>query len=332
MKVLVTGGGGFLGSHLVKELLARGERVVVLARSDYPELSKQGVELIRGDVQDREAVRRAVSGVESIFHVASKVGYWGDYKDYETTNVGGTQHLLDEAKAQGVLRFVYTSSPSAVIGDVPVQSGADETLPYPERYLSPYGPTKAEAERRVLAVGQGERLRTVALRPHFIFGPGDPQLVPRLVLNAKRGSLAQVGDGTNQVDITYIDNCVRAHLQAHDALAKEDAACRARAYFLGQERPIGLWEFVHRVLEGFGAPPVKKHISYRTAWNIGRVLEAAYRTLPLRGEPPLTRMAALILGTSHWFDHRAATRDFGYHPEVSTEEGFRRLFAHRPQA
>lgn len=328
MKVLVTGGGGFLGSHLVKELLGRGDRVVVLARGAYPELERLGVELIRGDVQDREAVRRAVAGVESVFHVASKVGYWGDYADYEKTNVGGTQHLLDEAQAQGVLRFVYTSSPSVVIGDVEVQSGADEQLPYPDRYLSPYGPTKAEAERRVLgATG----LRTVALRPHFIFGPGDPQLVPRLVLNAKRGSLAQVGDGTNRVDITYIDNCVRAHLQAHDALAKEDAPCRGKAYFLGQEEPIGLWTFVTRVLEGFGAPPVKKRISYRTAWTIGRTLEFAYRNLPLKGEPPLTRMAALILGTSHWFNHAAATRDFGYHPEVSTEEGLRRLFAHLPQ-
>jgi 2-alkyl-3-oxoalkanoate reductase len=328
MKALVTGGGGFLGSHIVKRLIDRGDQVVLLARSEYPALASLGVECVRGDVQDPAACAQAVKGVDSIFHVASKVGYWGPLADYRKTNVDGTRALLDEAKKNGIARFVYTSTPSVVIGDRPITAGGDETLPYPTRFLSPYAASKAEAEQLVLAANDRDRLRTVSLRPHFIFGPGDPQLVPRLVLNAKRGTIAQVGDGSNEVDVTYIDNCVDAHLQAHDALGDPASPAAGRAYFLGNERPIRLWEFVARVLEGFGAPPVKKRLSYRAAYAIGSAIELAYRVLPLRGEPPLTRTAAIVLGTSHWFDHRRAHTDFAYAPKVSIDEGLARLFAH----
>lgn len=328
MSLLITGGGGFLGKNIVRALLDRGAEVRVLGRSAYPELEAWGVPCVRGDVADPEAVDRAVAGVESVFHVASRVGYWGDLSAYRTTNVEGTRLLLERARAAGVKRFVYTSTPSVVIGREGLPVGADESLPYPERYLSPYGPTKAEAERLVLAANDPASFRTVALRPHFIFGPGDPQVVPRILENARRGTLAQVGDGSNRVDVTYIDSAVAAHLQAHDALADPASPAQGQAYFIGQEAPVLLWDFVARVLEGFGAPPVKKRISFRTAWTIGATLEGVYRALPLRGEPPLTRMAAVILGTSHSFSHAKAARDFGYQPAVSVEEGLARLFAH----
>ena len=241
MTLLVTGGGGFLGKNLVRRLLDRGEKVRVLARGAYPELEAWGVECVRGDVADANDVERAVVGAQSIFHVASRVGYWGDYTEYERTNVGGTTHLIEAARRHGVRRLVYTSTPSVVIGDQGAPAGADETLPFPKRYLSPYGPTKAEAERRVLAAHQPGVLHTVALRPHFIFGPGDPQLLPRLVLNAQRGTIARIGRGDNKVDVTYIDNCVDAHVQAHDALAATDSKAGGQAYFLGQESPVLLW-------------------------------------------------------------------------------------------
>jgi len=330
MTLLVTGGGGFLGKNLVRRLLDRGEKVRVLARGAYPELEAWGVECVRGDVADANDVERAVVGAQSIFHVASRVGYWGDYTEYERTNVGGTTHLIEAARRHGVRRLVYTSTPSVVIGDQGAPAGADETLPFPKRYLSPYGPTKAEAERRVLAAHQPGVLHTVALRPHFIFGPGDPQLLPRLVLNAQRGTIARIGRGDNKVDVTYIDNCVDAHVQAHDALAATDSKAGGQAYFLGQESPVLLWDFVARMLASAGAPPVKKRVSFRTAWLVGATLEWAYRTFRLKGEPPMTRMAAVILGTSHYFDHHKAARDFGWSPKISTEEALARTFASAP--
>jgi nucleoside-diphosphate-sugar epimerase len=326
MTVLVTGGGGYLGTALVRRLVERGEPVRVLGRSPYPHLDPLNVEQLRGDVRNADAVRTAVRGADAVFHVAARVGYWGPYEDYRSVNVDGTQTVLDAARGASVERFVYTSTPSVVIGADGAVAGGDASLPYPERYLSPYGPTKAEAERRVLAAN-GDGLATVALRPHFIFGPHDPQVVARVLMRAREGRLAQIGDGTNRVDVTYLDNCVDAHVAARDALASSDAPCAGRAYFLGQEAPVRLWDFVARVLRGFGAPPVKRRLSLRAAYALGATLEGVYRLFGRDAEPPLTRMAAIMLGTDHWFDHGAAERDFGWVPHVSIEDGLERTFA-----
>jgi nucleoside-diphosphate-sugar epimerase len=325
VKVLVTGGGGFLGTAIVRAWLARGAKVRVLGRSDYPKLRAAGVECIRGDVGDIAAVERAVEGCDSIFHVAAKVGYWGPLAEYRKTNIAGTENMLAAAKKFGVPRFVYTSSPSVVIGDRGGFENADETVGYPARYLYHYAETKAAGEALVLKANDAQ-LATVAIRPHFIFGPGDPQIVPRLLDAAKKGKLVRVGRGDNKVDVTYIDNCVEAHLLAHDALERADSRARGQAYFIGQEKPVLLWEFIAKVLEGFGAPPVKKKIPFSVARALGAVVEMVYRVFRLSGEPPLTRSAAIALGTSHYFSHEKAARDFGYVPKVTVEEGLARVF------
>ncbi len=326
MKVLVTGGGGFLGQNIVKRLQADGLDVVVLGRSRYPQLEEWKVTCIQGDVRDPEVCRKAVAEVDAIFHVAARVGYWGPYSEYEEINVGGTTALLAAAKDAGVSRFVYTSTPSVVIGPKGDLQGQDETTEYPESYLSSYGPTKAEAERRVLAASSSD-MRTVALRPHFIFGPGDGQIAPRLVARSHEGRLVQVGDGTNKVDVAYIDNVVDAHCAAFSALEDSAAAAAGQAYFIGNSEPILLWEFVAKILEGFDAPPVKRSLSLKTAYALGYALEGVFKLLPAHKEPPLTRMAAIMLGTSHWFSHAKAKRDFGWSPTVSTAEGLERTFA-----
>lgn len=326
VKALVTGGGGFLGQHIVRQLLDRGDEVRVLGRSRYPHLEEWNVPCVQGDVRDAEAVAAAVKGCDTIFHVAARVGYWGRHSEYVETNVNGTQHLLAAAQSAEVERFVYTSTPSVVIGADGVEAGGDERLEYPARYLSSYGPTKAEAERNVLAAHAPSGVRTAALRPHFVFGPRDPQIVPRLVRRAKEGRLAQVGDGTNQVDVSYIDNVVDAHIQLADALGSSDSPAGGKAYFLGQAEPVRLWDFVRDVLAGVGAPPVRRRLSFNAAYRLGWALEGLYRLAPPSKEPPLTRMAAVILGTSHYFNHEAAHRDFGYAPKVSTAEGLERTF------
>ncbi len=326
MKILVAGGGGFLGSRIARALKAGGQDPVVLGRNDYPELKAEGIRCVRGDIRQPSDVRRALEGgVRSVFHVAAKVGYWGRYKDFRSVNVDGTRTLLSVCRQNEVRRFVYTSSPSVVIGLDGAQ-GFDESAPYVRGRSYPYGATKAEGERLVLGANSDD-FRTVALRPHFIFGPGDPHITPRLIQRAQQGKLIQVGRGNNHIDVTYIDNAVRAHLDVHEALSWNPCPVGGQAYFIGQEEPVALWSFVRRILEGFGVPPVKKTISYRTARFLGAAMEFTYRFLRISREPPLTRMAAVILGTSHAFSHKKAQRDFGYSPEVTLDKGLAQLFA-----
>jgi nucleoside-diphosphate-sugar epimerase len=207
-RVLVTGGGGFLGAAICRQLVARGDQVRSLTRGDYPALRALGVETIRGDAADPEDAERAVAGCDLVIHAAAKAGVWGDEAAYHRANVLATQAILGACRRQGVGRLVFTSSPSVVAGGAPLR-GADESTPYPARYLAPYPRTKAIAERAVRAA-HGATLRTVSLRPHLILGPGDPHLVPRLIERARKGRLRLLGDGRNLVDVTYVEDAARA--------------------------------------------------------------------------------------------------------------------------
>jgi len=222
-----------------------------------------------------------------------------------------------------VTRLVYTSSPSVTF-DGHDAVNANESLPYPARYETSYAETKAEAERTVLQADGRDGLHTVALRPHLIWGPGDPHLIPRVVAAARAGRLMQVGDGRNRVDITYVDNAVTAHVQAADCLGPEGRA-HGHAYFISDGHPVELWPWINDLLERLGVPRVRRTVSMRTARAIGAVLETVYRVLHLPGEPRMTRFVAAQLGTSHYYDLTAARRDFGYEPTVGMEEGLERL-------
>lgn len=325
MNVLVTGGNGFLGRGIVERLLERGDRVAVIGRGRYVDLERLGVECISADLSQPEAVAAACRGRELVFHVAAKAGIWGDPAEYWRTNVDGTRNVLEACKAEGVERLVYTSSPSVTFdgGDA---VNADESLPYPKRFENVYSETKAAAERMVLEAACGGGPAACALRPHLIWGPRDPHIVPRVVAAAKAGRLLQVGDGSNQVDITYVDNAVHAHVLAGDRLAK-DSPLNGRAYFISQGEPVALWPWINGLLERLGVQRVRKTISVGAARRIGGVLETVYRLLKLRGEPRMTRFLAAQLGTTHYYDISAARRDFGYQARVSGDEGLDRLVA-----
>ncbi len=332
MIALVTGGNGFVGRFIVEQLLARGDHVRVVGRGDYPELRALGVETVRADLATPEsasALMRAMHGVTTVFHVAAKAGLWGRYDDFYQANVSATQRVVRAAIRAGVPKLVYTSTPSVVIGPADLH-GADEQTPYPARYLAPYPQTKAIAERYVLAQTD---IATVALRPHLIWGPRDPHILPRLLKRARRRLLFQIGDGTNLVDVCYVENVATAHLLAADALGAR-SVLRGKAYFIGQERPVNLWQFIGEILAHARCPPVRGRISAPTAYRLATLLEFVYATLRIPAEPPLTRLMVHELSHSHWFSHAAAARDFGYTPVVSIEEGLRRTFAtaynHKP--
>mgnify|MGYP000886970473 FL=1 len=326
MKILVTGGGGFLGQALCRGLVERGHEVLSFNRSHYPALAALGVGQIRGDLADAEAVRHAVAGVGAVFHNAAKAGAWGSYDSYHKANVVGTDNVLAACRANGVGRLVYTSTPSVTHRAThPVEGlGADE-VPYGEDFQAPYAATKAIAEQRVLAANDAQ-LVTVALRPRLIWGPGDQQLVPRLAARARAGRLRFVGDGTNLVDTTYIDNAALAHFLAFDHLAP-GAACAGKAYFISNGEPLPMRELLNKLLAASGAPRVEKSISFKTAYRIGAVAERLWPLLRLKGEPPMTRFLAEQLCTPHWYSMEPARRDFGYVPQVSIDEGLTRLKA-----
>lgn len=324
MKALVTGGNGFLGSAIVRMLQARGDTVTVFSRTPAAFIpnSEFRIRHFAGDIRDAAALQKACSGMDALFHVASKAGVWGPTREYQSINVDGTRNVIDACWANGVGKLIYTSSPSVVFGRNDL-CGVNESQPYPDRYLAAYPKTKAEAERMVLAANDAT-LSTVALRPHLIWGPGDPHLIPRVIDRARQGKLRQVGDGTNLVDITYIDNAAEAHVLAADALSPS-APCAGRAYFISQGEPVALWPWLNELLKAVGAPPVTKKISPAMASLLGATLEGVHTIFRLRSEPLMTRFVANQLAKSHYFDISAARRDLGYFPRISLQDGMERL-------
>ena len=309
-----------MGSAIVRKLLERGDTVRNFSRGDYPQLGKLGVEQIRGDLNYPAAIEEACDGMDIVFHAAAKAGVWGNYADYYQANTVGTENVIQACLTKGIDTLVYTSSPS-VIFDGSDMAGVNESVPYPDHYHAFYPQTKAMAERRVTRAA-AEGLKTVSLRPHLIWGPGDLHFAPRILARAKK--LRIVGDGTNMVDTIYIDNAADAHLQAADRLQETDDIS-GRVYFISQDEPINLWEMINAILQAGGKPPVTRSISQQTARKAGAFLEFVYRTFRLPGEPRMTKFLAAELGTSHWFDISAAKRDFGFKPQISTESGLQYL-------
>jgi nucleoside-diphosphate-sugar epimerase len=324
MKILVTGGGGFLGQALCRGLRVRGHEVVSFNRGRYPALAAIGVQQVQGDLALRDAVIAAAQGCDAVFHNAAKAGAWGSYRSYYDANVAGTQNVIEACRIHAIGKLVYTSTPSVTHRKThPVEGGTADTVPYGEQLKAPYAATKLLAEKLVLAANDTE-LATVALRPRLIWGVGDNQLLPRLVERAKAGRLRFVGDGENRIDTTYIDNAAQAHFDAFEHLAPS-AACAGRAYFISNGEPRTVRDIVNGLLQAAGAPVVEKTIPFGVAYAAGAVCEGLWHVLPLKGEPPMTRFLAEQLSTTHWYDMGPARRDFGYVPRVTIDEGLARL-------
>ncbi|HMO13385.1 MAG TPA: NAD-dependent epimerase/dehydratase family protein [Pirellulaceae bacterium] len=323
MRALVTGANGFVGSHLVKMLLDHGHEVRALVRRRDESLNAMNVPTFNGDIRDYISIEPAFENVDCVFHVAAVSGIWGAWKKYHSTNTIGTRNVVQACINRGVPKLVYTSSPSVTF-DGNHQVNENESVPYPKKWLCHYQHSKALAEQHVLDSNDPATLMTCALRPHLIWGPGDSHLIPRIIHRGRMKQLRRVGDGTNQIDTTYIDNAAVAHIQAAMAMQPNSPVCGS-AYFITNGDPVNCWAFINEILGLAGIGPVKQKISFYWAWRLGLALEIYHETFGIQEEPRMTRFLAAQLGKSHYFDIGRARRDFDYEPIVSADEGMRRL-------
>jgi len=323
-RVAVTGGSGFIGLTVVRMLLERNVEPVIICRHPSPEADQLGVTTRLGDIRDRALLEQAFAGCDTVFHTAAKAGLWGEWQDFFSINVTGTEQVIAACRACGVKNLVYTSTPSVVFHPMGV-SGVSESTPYSRTFLCHYAHTKALAEQLVLAANCDE-LRTTALRPHLVWGPGDRHLLPRLIEQGRNGTIRRVGDGHNLVDLTYIDNAAHAHLLAADNLAGP-ASAAGRAYFISQGEPVRLWPWINTLFQRLGIPVVRDKISFRQAYLAGMFFEYSFRLLHIKKEPPMTRFLAAQLAKPHWFTLDRARCELGYAPLLSSAEGLHRTVA-----
>ncbi|WP_426595901.1 NAD-dependent epimerase/dehydratase family protein [Cellulomonas sp. McL0617] len=306
-----------LGRAVAARLVTDGHDVRTLQRS----ASGVATDVI-GSVTDDAAVAEAVRDRDAVIHLAAKVSITGPLAEYEDVNVGGTERLLRAAREAGVTRFVHVSSPSvAHVGSSLTGAGADPADPDGAR--GSYARTKAAAELLALAADRVGGMRVVVVRPHVVWGPGDTQLVGRIVDRARAGRLPVLGAGTALIDTTYVDNAVDALVAALHA----DEAAYGEAYVVTNGEPRPVLELLDGICAASGVPTPRRHVPAVVARAVGGLLDTAWARLPLPGEPPLTRFAAEQMSTAHWFDQRRTREALGWSPVVSLDEGLARLAA-----
>jgi 2-alkyl-3-oxoalkanoate reductase len=315
-RILVTGYGGFLGTAVCRWLLSQGYDVRGIARSEYPDLRRMGVETIQADLRDSAAVAKACQGIDAVIHTAALAGVWGPRALYESINVDSTKNLLEESRRNNASAFVYCSSPSVTFngGD---QCGIDESVPYPTHWLCDYPRTKAIAEQLVLAANSPQQMLTCSLRPHLIWGQSDPHLIPRLIDRARSGRLARIGSGRNLIDTVHVENAAQAHGLALEKLLQRDLNAAGRSYFITDGEPIECWQWISQILTTAEVRVPRKSIPFSVAYAIGAALELAYGALGRQSEPPMTRFVAAQLGKHHYFNIESARRLLGYNPQTN---------------
>jgi nucleoside-diphosphate-sugar epimerase len=322
MKVLVTGGGGFVGGAVSRLLAQSGHEVRSYSRGAHPELAAEGIDVFSADIGDFDAIRAACRGFDAVIHCAAKVGLWGPYADFYQVNVTGTANVIKACQEVGVPRLVFTSSPSVVLAGRDAE-GIDESAPYARTFESHYCHTKAIAEEMVLASNTAS-LGTLALRPHLVWGPGEDQLVSRILAKASSGELRRIGAFNKLVDTTFIDDAAEAHRLAVERLAP-GAAVAGKAYFISGGDPRPVWDIVNAILAAAGRPPVTRVVKPAVAWAAAWALEAFHSLAKRDEEPEITRFLVRQLTTAHWFNISAARQDLGYEPRCPVDAGLARL-------
>lgn len=325
--VLVTGASGMLGGEVARALLAKGWRVRVLQRGHAAVADSPGVDEVRGSITDPDDVAAALDGVDDVVHLAAKVSFAGEWDEFVKVNVTGTRILLMTAKEAGVSNVVFVSSPSVAHAGVSIEGAGAEPAD-PRRARGNYARSKAAAELLALEA-DGRGLQVAAIRPHIVWGPGDTQLVERVVDRASAGRLPNLDYGAAMIDTTYIDNAATAIVRCLERI--DFVHGRAMVVTNGEPRPVG--ELVARMCQAAGVPAPTRSVPGKAARLVGRVIEKVWPKIPakLRGndsEPPMTEFLAEQMSTAHWFDQRKTRELLQWTPAVSMDEGMRRLAEH----
>lgn len=322
MKIFITGGGGFLAQYIIQQLLQERHEITAYQRGEYEFLKEWGVKSIQGNLSNEGLLTQSMQGHDAVFHVAAKAGVWGDYKDYYEANVVGTNNVIEACKKNNIQYMVYTSTPSVVFSGED-EEGINESEPYAEKIYNAYQGTKIIAEKLVLDANS-ESLKTVSLRPHLIWGVGDPHLIPRVIERAKANKLKLVKIKNKHIDACYVENAASAHVKAFNELLGK-GKCSGKAYFISNNEPMPISELINKILTAAEMTPVKRFVSPKVAYIVGSVLENTYKLLRIKKEPLMTKYVAKQLSVSHWYDLSAAKNDFGYEASISTEVGMKKL-------
>jgi nucleoside-diphosphate-sugar epimerase len=315
----VTGGSGFIGGRLIERLVREGTSVRALARSEASaeRVAKLGAEPVRGDLDDKASLAAGAAGTEVAFHLAAHLGEWGPWEEFERGNVGGTRNALAACTEAGVRRFVHCGTEAALMAGKPLVQ-VDETAPLRPDSRAPYPATKAKAERLVRDASR-EGFETVVLRPRFVWGKGDTTLLPEMVATVQARKWAWVGGGRNVTDTAHVGNVVEGLLLA------AEKGTPGEAYFVTDGDPVIFREFVTAMLKTQGVEPPSRNLPAWTAAPLARVAEAAWKVLPLRGDPPMTKFRSWLLTQECTIDISKARTELGYTPIVSHEQGLAEL-------
>jgi len=317
----VTGGSGFIGGRLIERLTADGRSVRALARSEAAarRVEKLGAEPVRGELGDRDSLAAGAEGCGLAFHLAAYLGEWGDWEEFERGNVDGTRNVLAACADAGVGRFVHCGSEAALMAGEPLV-WVDETAPLRPDSKAPYPATKAKAEEAVRSANRNG-FETVVLRPRFVWGKGDTTLLPEMAKTVEAGKWAWVGGGRNLTATTHVDNVVEGLILA------AERGRPGEAYFVTDGDPVVFRDFVTSMLRTQGVEPPGRSLPAWTAAPLARVSEAAWRLLPLKGEPPMTVFRSWLLTQECTIDISKAREELGYAPVVDRERGLEELRA-----
>ncbi len=319
MRVLVTGAAGFLGGHLVDMLLEQGYEVRVMVRpvEDASRLRKlDGVEVVLGDLVDRDSLKRAVQGVQRVFNAAAKTGPWGLEKDYNAVNVWGVADLITTSMDAGVQRIVHTSS-ITVYGHH-LKGIITEDHPF-HAEDNPYSRTKIAGEKLIADLVTGQGAPVVIVRPAWIYGPRDTASFGRFVAMVHSGKGFLIGSGKNIVPIVYVRDVAQGLIKAGEA---SDSAI-GKAYTLADDRRVTQGEYLNTIADFLGVPPVTRKVPYFPLLTAGRGAELVWRAMGRRNAapPPVTTYGVTLLGGNQEFSIEKARRELGYEPEYDMLRG-----------